>query len=214
VFSEHGTFLDGERVPPGVPMTLEEGACLVFGQCTLEFRLLKVAAVVNTPVRQVSRRKRSSVEPNGSCATAVVGNSSPTGRASPTRSPSPHRTSSCSGRGSGRPHKRSSVDTSQPSPPYSSGSSSASEPAPPARLPKTVRWSPDMVRVHEVIGVEYPPDYFEATQSAVIYKNIVEAAAGSSPDEELDSKEPLQDVSDAVLCDDVSEPAVGNGNTV
>jgi hypothetical protein len=192
--SEHGTFLDGERVPAGLPMTLEEGACLVFGQCTLEFRLMKVAAVANTPVRQASRRKRSAVEPNGSCGTAVVGSGSPTGRTSPTRSPSPHRISSGSGKGGGRPHKRSSVDASQPSPQYSSGSCSGSEVAAPARLPKTVRWSPDMVRVHEVTGVEYPPDYFEAAQSWVIYRNIVDAAAGCSPDEEGDGSKPQQDV--------------------
>lgn len=221
--SDTGTFLDGVRLTPGAPTPLSDHSRLVFGQCTLEFRLLRMTpsptggrhggkdgrkrsstpgvhhdAFRHTPRPSAPKRRRPSMD--GGQQSPVASSPTLAPSAAPIHQetsplpppPSPcHQASVSCGKA---PTTRDHTPTPCEQAPTSSGqvptachqapTSCDQAPTAPSTDPtprvKAVSWSPHMLRVHEVPGVEYPPDYFEATQHSVIFRNMIEVARGEA----------------------------------
>jgi hypothetical protein len=181
-------------VPSGSTVGLNEGSCVVFGQSMLEFVLSRVGNSGQQGSRErrpAAHKRRSEERRSGRQSPPSSAGSSGSRPASPqhqSKTPSKKRCRDADAqRDSGHHSDRVSSGTASPSSCHSSNSAKgALPPAVPPTISKTVRWSPDLARVHEVPGVDYPPDYFEATEQAVIIRNMFVAAVGGSDDEDDD----------------------------
>lgn len=200
-FAEHGTFVDGRRVPAGSAVGLTEGSCVVFGQSMLEFVLSRVGASQQGSRRPAAHKRRSEERRSGRQSPPGTAGSSGSRPGSPQHQSKSLSKKRCrdtdARRDSGQHSDHVSSGTASPS---SSHSSNSAKELPTA--PKTVRWSPDLARVHEVPGVDYPPDYFEATEQAVIIRNMFVASVGGSDDEDDDP------IANSVSESPVSSPAL------
>ena len=187
--------MDGERIAPGASVTLHDGASVVFGQCILQFVLRKIIPGAGSRERRAERKKRAAED--------VSNQQSPRSCLVKQRSLSPTRGASGSpSRKQGLKKQRRGGSDAAPSKPtechdqphaastspqYSTSSGSSGTPVPAL---KAVRWSPDMVRVHEVPTTDYPPDFYEATMHSVIMRNMIAAAVGESDEEDAAAEEP------------------------